>query len=79
MDMRGCIRHVEQRQEPRCVPGRAGGQLIALNQHGIPTAFSKMVGNGGPNCPATDNQCFYLRLHRARLLFALRVDCPKTA
>ena len=35
VDVAGGVAHVEERQQARGVPGRAGGQLVALEQHGV--------------------------------------------
>ena len=79
MDMRSSIGHVEQRQKSRSMPCGSRRQLIAFYEHSVPATFPQMVGNGCTNCATTNNQSFHLRLHRERLLYTLRVHCPKSA
>jgi len=59
------IAHVEQRQQPRRVPGRARGQLVTLDQQGLPSGFRQVVGNCVSDRPAPDNQSFDMRFHQA--------------
>ena len=64
MDMSRRKRHVEQRQQPRRMPGRARGQLVPLQQHHIiPARLRQMISNRRANRAAPDNQCFDLRFH----------------
>ena len=52
MDLADAVTHVEQRQQPRRMPGGTGGQFRFFHQHGIfPPAFPGQVVKGAD----TDN------------------------
>ena len=58
------VRHVEQRQKAGCVPCRAGGQLVTLEEHDVfPASAGKVVGNGGADGATTDNKGANVRFH----------------
>ena len=63
VDMGGRIAHVEQRQEPRRVPGRACGQFVPLDQHRVPARLGEMIGDPGADSAAPDNQSFDVGFH----------------
>ena len=67
VDMGGGEAHVEERQEARRVPGRAGGQLIAFQQHHIlPPGLGQVIGDGGSDGTAADDKGFDLGFHGER-------------
>ncbi len=55
------VAHVEQRQEPRGVPGGAGGELGALNEHDVGPALLRQVVQGADANGTTANH------HHARV------------
>src|SRR3954466_4461953 len=50
----------------RRVPGRAGGQLRAFDEHEVvPAAFGQMIGDAGADDAAADDDDLGVRLHLA--------------
>ena len=65
VDMAGRVAHVEERKQPRRVPGGAGGQLVAFQQHRVPAGLRQVVGDAGPHGAAAHHESLHLGLHRA--------------
>jgi hypothetical protein len=63
VDMAGRVAHVEERQQPRRVPGRARGQLVALDQHHLPAGFRQVIGDAGAHRAAADDKGSHMGLH----------------
>ena len=58
------VAHVEKRQEARRVPGRAGGELGALDQrHILPAFLRQVIERAHAHRAATDDQDPNMRLH----------------
>ena len=58
VDLADAVAHVEERQQARCMPGRAGRQFRLLQQHGIrPAEFREVVGDRHADAAAADNHC----------------------
>ena len=63
------IGHVEERQEPGSVPGGAGGELGALEQHAVgPALLGQMVERAHAHHTTADHHHPCCRSHRARPL-----------
>jgi hypothetical protein len=70
VDMGRGIRHVEQWQQARRMPGGAAGQLVPFQQHHIrPARARQVIGNRRANGAAPDNKRFDLALHGLALPF----------
>ena len=68
VDLPNRIAHIEQRQQSRRVPGRAGRQFIALHQHHIrPTLPGQLVQRGDAHNSAANH-------NHARLIFHCTVS-----
>ena len=66
VDLADRIAHVEQGQQPRGVPGGAGGQLPALHQHHVgPPLPREVVESAGPDDAAADDHDTSMGLHDA--------------
>ena len=64
VDLADRVAHVEERQQPRRMPGRAGGQLLALDQDDIrPALLGQMVERRDADDASTDNNDPRLRFH----------------
>jgi hypothetical protein len=58
------VAHVEKRQEPRRVPGRAGGEFGALEKHGVrPALVSQMIERADADHAATDHHDAGMSFH----------------
>ena len=65
VDVAGRVAHVEERQQAGGVPGRAGGQLVALEEHGVgPAGLRQMVGDRGADRAAADHHRPRMASHR---------------
>ena len=64
VDVGGGIAHVEERQQAGGVPGRAGGQLVPLQQHHVlPAGLGQMVGDGSADGTTADDESFDVGFH----------------
>ncbi len=73
VDVAGGVAHVEERQQARGVPGRAGGQLVALEEHGVgPAGLGQRVGDPGADRAAADH-------HRAHMASSSAASLPIVA
>ena len=64
VDLADRVAHVEERQKARRVPGRAGGQLLALDQdHVRPALFRKVIKRRDPDRTTADHHHPRLRFH----------------
>ena len=71
MHLAGRVGHVEERQEPRRVPGRARGQLITLEQHSIaPARGRQVIEDRAADVAAADHRHARMCLHCPRPLIA---------
>ena len=65
VDLADRVAHVEQRQQAGGVPGRAGGQLLALDQHHVrPALLGQMIERRDADRAAADHHHARLALHR---------------
>jgi len=63
------VAHVEQGQQTCRMPGRAAGQLIALQQHDIiPAGAGQMISDRGADGATTDDKGFDMRFHGLLIL-----------
>ena len=66
VDLADRVAHVEQGEQARGVPGRAGGQLPALHQHHVgPPLPREVVEGAGPDDAAADDHDTGMGLHDA--------------
>ena len=66
VDVAGGVAHVEERQEARGVPGGAGGQLVALEQHRVgPAGLRQVVGDRRADRAAADHHRPRMAPHRS--------------
>ena len=66
VQLANAVAHVEQRQQPRRVPGRARRQLVLLNQHDVRAAeLGQVIGDAAPNDAAADHHHLCVLLHGA--------------
>ena len=60
------VAHVEVGQQPRRVPGRAGGELVALHQQRVPARPAQRVGDPGAHRAPAHDQRPNMRPHARR-------------
>jgi hypothetical protein len=59
------VAHIEERQEPRRVPGGSGGELRTLEQHRVRPAFlCEVIERADTHHAATDHRDAGMSLHR---------------
>ncbi len=64
VDLADRVAHVEERQKARRMPGRAGGELLALDEHDVaPALLGEMIERADADDPAADDDHPSLRSH----------------